>query len=305
MESLRVQSVESAFQYDLELAIQRAAEDVMYQQQINANQSNSGYKKLKEFEDERIGMLEKIKLLEDEIQSLNSTMQSATAHILEKDSQIQSFSEILKMRDVAILDLQQKYEDEQMTRRDLEVELEATLTNRADVIHNLAISADTKASKRLVDISAELNETRRQLEVAERSVRVANADLEGVHVELLKLKSRCKELENVDFESTNGVKVGITNVDSDVVKMEPLPSLGNSYISEIDVDIILGAIKLCERGAQACSDIGDLLAYSFHQYNEDEWVNLDITFQLVLDNLNRTFRGIQCHFISLDFLLRS
>jgi predicted nucleic acid-binding Zn-ribbon protein len=135
MEALRVQSMESAFQYDTELTIQRAAEAMIYQQQQAHSSAANQTKKVKDFEDEKSQLVEQIKSLEQKRedmlrlqQSVQDKLDAATRKIAQLESQLRDSKAVSEQ-------LLFKLKEEEEQREEVELELKATLNSRTTLLH--------------------------------------------------------------------------------------------------------------------------------------------------------------------------
>jgi hypothetical protein len=196
MEALRVQSMESAFQYDTELTIQRAAEAMIHQQQQAHSSAANQTKKVKDFEDEKSQLVEQIKSLEQKRedmlrlqQSVQDKLDAATRKIAQLESQLRDSKAVSEQ-------LLFKLKEEEEQREEVELELKATLNSRTTMLQEVEAAAEARATLAGNELKKQLAELALRLEKAERDTRVAQGEKDTVVGELQKANRFAVDLSN-------------------------------------------------------------------------------------------------------------
>jgi hypothetical protein len=200
LESLRVQSIDSAFQYDVELSIQRAAEQMVSQQQIVQSNSQQTARRIKELEEER-------SLLNMQLESLQEEERGNELRTLSLNNEIDQLQRKLRESETArfesearITCLHQQLEFEEMQRRDVEGELAATLSSQVKQLQETEAKSDTKATIKINAITQELHEMSSRLDSSERSGRVLQHEIDKLEADLRRNRGHAEELEAASNE---------------------------------------------------------------------------------------------------------
>jgi peptide deformylase len=200
LESLRVQSIDSAFQYDVELSIQRAAEQMVSQQQIVQSNSQQTARRIKELEEER-------SLLNMQLESLQEEERGNELRTLSLNNEIDQLQRKLRESETArfesearITCLHQQLEFEEMQRRNVEGELAATLSSQVKQLQETEAKSDTKATIKINAITQELHEMSSRLDSSERSGRVLQHEIDKLEADLRRNRGHAEELEAASNE---------------------------------------------------------------------------------------------------------
>ena len=120
-EDLRRQAIESAFQYDMEMIIQRAAEDVISQQGLWIQTQQQHSKKLKDLESENELLKELITSTEKDNLILNDQLNNYINQLEETNNKLNNITSIYHNTLEKYNQLNNLLEEETSARQDLEV----------------------------------------------------------------------------------------------------------------------------------------------------------------------------------------
>eukprot|EP01041_Mallomonas_annulata_P005573 gene5573-11222_t len=157
-EDLRRQSMQSAFHYDVEMMIQRAADGVISQQGTWAQSQQSSSRRLRDLElekEELRGELERREVAIGELQAMavkwegersrweSQTQQLAAAHVA-------AVSQLETQRQLLVTELQ--------ARRDVEVELDALISARAGLATDVESAVSVKFEQRIQELMEQVTD---------------------------------------------------------------------------------------------------------------------------------------------------
>jgi hypothetical protein len=167
LETLRLASIKSAFQSDIELTIQKAAEDLFYQQQKFA-ESNLLIQESKEVlnstvqlnnvqnENEIDDKLNLIETIQNELNSKNLINENLAKDKETIDNSLNSALNKIKQLETQIKKLQYIVEDEKNSRKDIELELKITNQNQDVMLKNIEENAINNANKKNSELVEEV-----------------------------------------------------------------------------------------------------------------------------------------------------
>jgi chromosome segregation ATPase len=217
MEAVRVRSIETAFQYDMEIAIQRAAEEMLSQQQQLHSQSQQlgSAKRIAALEEELAQVQQKLADCEDQLKSAKDELSTLVDRNAVLEKEIASRIESSLRNEQRAIECSRRLEEETRLRKDLEMELEITIRNRSEVIRELESVAEQRCARLKEHYTAEVNSMRaamiftdQNLEkaVAEAAaLRNANKALIDVSVEVTQLRATVAELRRAAAASSSAI----------------------------------------------------------------------------------------------------
>ena len=239
METVRVQSIQSAFHSDIELSIQKAAQELLNQQKLILSQQqqqaasessgnvstplrhatsgnaaipspSSSYSARDELERTVVEKNRVIFELEREAGVLVSDVERYQNESCELRRALDSINSKMILCEQQNGDLIRKIEEQNHVIGELEVEIDITLSNRAKIVEELEAIAESNANKRLQDIQNELAGSKDRIQILEQRVTSLTGDCDRLHSDNEKLKAssakyinQSAELERLRFTLSN------------------------------------------------------------------------------------------------------
>lgn len=210
LETLRARSIEAAFQQDAELALQRAAEEMVARQQLlqqsmaQPSPAPNLSPKVAELENETLQLQQKIRLLEGQLtdERMHSAQQESRWARQTQKMLDQAQAQVEKDHtDYEVIELRRRLNEEAQCRADLETEVQLLLSSRATLARELDAAATVRASQQLVEIKEELADARIQLSVAQDSLQTVSLELDDATEELNVLRRNGRELGALRLEN--------------------------------------------------------------------------------------------------------
>jgi hypothetical protein len=202
LEEVRARDIESAFQQDLEIYIQKVVESqhLQLQQQIQTQSQGGNANKvlLKEVEDENAKLLLAIQELQTREAELSIKLKESKQFSNKTEKLAATHSEKARDLEKRLQELERELQDEKCSRRDLEVELDITLKTRSDILHELESSSESKVSKIMEDSSAQLRSAQAQCEALEKKLSITLSALTSSTDENAKLRRAAQIADNSD-----------------------------------------------------------------------------------------------------------
>ena len=207
LEQMRAREVESAFQQDLEIYIQRAADEVFQQhQRINESKQANADLRSQEFS---VSLSENLELCEKERDDLSKTCLSQDEKIIELSAQVENMDEELKkekqchqlsceqltMMKLKIQKIESELTDQKCQKREIELELDVTLKSRGDILSKIDLTWEEKRKKQNTESFESIENLRKQCEQAESKVIAAQNALDNALKDNMKLKNANNALQ--------------------------------------------------------------------------------------------------------------
>jgi len=208
IETLRLQNIESAFHSDLELSIQKAAEELFLQHQkllqqkqlsqqhtqfgggdsentFDSNGTNICSNEMLEIE--QTNKMIRISELEVEIDALRSHCETSKAENSSLKSRLDNLTQQIHSLEHEVQSSRRRADEEESLRKELEVEIHIVLANREVVMREMSIIAEGNAQKRNADLVKEL-------ETATASFSLLQAEKNNAQERFLKAESEANVL---------------------------------------------------------------------------------------------------------------
>lgn len=193
-ESLRQQSVESAFHYDMELIIQRAADGVISNQGTWAQSQFFTLKKLRELESENEDLKATINQQTKEADKARISIEDLSLELsrLRVEKQEIGISHASLVEDSTRL--RRQLLDEQTAKRDLEVEVEILVSARSAILTSVESELTQKADHRVSDLNDQITLLKAQVETAEKKARISEITAAKMSAECSVVRETSKAL---------------------------------------------------------------------------------------------------------------
>ena len=168
LETVRVRTIESAFQQDMELAIQRAAES-----NYNSNSSNNllssssmsaaaDKASLHALEEENNQLKTQLEMTEGSIGTLQIEAKQRQAQLDKLEKEYQRSKDALDKLSAKCVAWENQAAEHVRSRHDMELELELLTKGRADMIRCVEQSMADKSAQQIAELKAEINMLRNQ-----------------------------------------------------------------------------------------------------------------------------------------------
>lgn len=202
-ESLRAQSIQSAFQQDSEIALQRAADEFVSRQhmmmQTNGTVSSNPGRVL-ELEGELMRLKTEIHDLTLNLSNAKLQLERQESQIILQAQELSEYSQTHRTGSNEVDRLRAKLLEETQSRQDLEREVKLLLSTRSLMAREIENIAVARKSQELLLALAELEETRIQLELSQEALRSLNAELDDQQVEVNHLRKSASDVSQLRLE---------------------------------------------------------------------------------------------------------
>ena len=167
LETVRVRTIESAFQQDMELAIQRAAEsNYNSNSSINLLSSSSmsaaDKASLHSLEEENNQLKTQLETTEGSISTLQTEAKQRQAQLDKFEKEYQRTKDALDKLSAKCIALENQAAEHARSRHDMELELELLTKGRADMIRCVETAMADKSAQQIAELKAEINILRNQ-----------------------------------------------------------------------------------------------------------------------------------------------
>lgn len=167
LETVRVRTIESAFQQDMELAIQRAAESNYNSNSSNNLMSSSSMSAadkaaMHTLENENNQLKTQLETTEGNIVTLQSESKHRQAQQDKLEKEYQRSKDALDKLSVKCMTLENQAAEHARSRHDMELELELLTKGRADMIRCVESAMADKSAQHIAELKAEINMLRNQ-----------------------------------------------------------------------------------------------------------------------------------------------
>lgn len=220
LEEVRARDIQSAFQQDMEIYLQKLAEDVSKEQRMNKEQStdtlsdiatddkdttsnsntDSVNKDLELLKNEKEELLAKV----DEQAKSISDLKKQIKDIASAKGKLEGSEKELRIKVESLNserdNLQMAMEEEQYQKKELELELEVTLKSRVDMMSQNESVWRQKQEKITEESSTQIELLRKQCEQNEKQVTAAQSALEAALKEVVSLKKSNDSFQNSNDE---------------------------------------------------------------------------------------------------------
>jgi hypothetical protein len=179
LETVRVRTIESAFQQDMELAIQRAAEN-----NYNSNSSNNLLSSssisvadkamLHTLEEENNILKTQLEVTEASIGNLHTEAKQRQAQLDKLEKEYKRSKDALDKLSVKCMALENQAAEHARSRHDMELELELLTKGRADMIRCVESAMSDKSAQQIAELKAEINMLRNQQQQRQQQPKSSN-----------------------------------------------------------------------------------------------------------------------------------
>ena len=170
LETVRVRTIESAFQQDMELAIQRAAESNYNSNSSNNLMSSSSMSAadkatMHALENENNHLKTQLEATEGSIVTLQSEAKQRQAQVDKLEKEYQRSKDALDKLSAKCMALENQAAEHARSRHDMELELELLTKGRADMIRCVESAMADKSAQHIAELKAEINMLRNNQQV--------------------------------------------------------------------------------------------------------------------------------------------